>query len=38
MPGLVDAVAMVRRGQRAVFMALRLEAVPGHWELIELLY
>jgi hypothetical protein len=38
MPGLVDAVAVVRRGQRAVFMALRLEAVPGRWELIELLY
>jgi hypothetical protein len=37
-PGLVDAVAVVRRGQRAVFMALRLEAVPGRWELIELLY
>ena len=25
-PGLVDAVAVVRRGQRAVFVALRLEA------------
>ena len=37
-PGLVDAVAVLRRGQRAVFMALRLEAVPGCWELIELLY
>jgi hypothetical protein len=37
-PGLVDAVAVVRRGQRAVFIALRLEAVPGRWELIELLY
>jgi hypothetical protein len=37
-PGLVDAVAVVRRGQRAVFMALRLEAVPSRWELIELLY
>jgi hypothetical protein len=37
-PGLVDAVAVVRRGQQAVFMALRLEAVPGRWELIELLY
>jgi hypothetical protein len=36
--GLVDAVAVVRRGQRAVFIALRLEAVPGRWELIELLY
>jgi hypothetical protein len=24
-------------GQRAVFIALRLEAVPGRWELIELL-
>jgi Family of unknown function (DUF6459) len=37
-PGLVDAVAIVRRGQRAVFIALRLEAVPGRWELIELIY
>ena len=37
-PGLVDAVAVVRRGQRAVFIALRLGAVPGRWELIELLY
>jgi hypothetical protein len=37
-PGLVDAVAVIRRSQRAVFIALRLEAVPGHWELIELLY
>ena len=36
--GLVDAVAVVRRGQRAVFIALRLEAVPGRWELIEPLY
>jgi Family of unknown function (DUF6459) len=37
-PGLVDAVVVLRRGQRVVFIALRLEAVPGHWELIELLY
>jgi hypothetical protein len=37
-PGLADAVAVVRRGQRAAFIALRLEAVPGRWELIELLY
>jgi len=37
-PGLVDAVAVVRRNQRAVFIALRLEAVPGRWELIELHY
>jgi hypothetical protein len=37
-PGLVDAVAMVRRGKRVAFIALRLEAVPGRWELIELLY
>jgi hypothetical protein len=37
-PGLVDAVAVTRRGQRAVLIALRLEAVPGRWELIELLY
>jgi Family of unknown function (DUF6459) len=37
-PGLVDAVVVIRRGQRAVFIALRLEAVPGRWELIELLY
>jgi Family of unknown function (DUF6459) len=37
-PGLVDAVAVTRRGQRAVFIAMRLEAVPDGWELIELLY
>jgi Family of unknown function (DUF6459) len=37
-PGLVDAVAVIRRDQRAVFIALRLEAMPGRWELIELLY
>jgi Family of unknown function (DUF6459) len=37
-PGLVDAVAVVRRGQRVTFIALRLEAVPGRWEVIELLY
>jgi hypothetical protein len=34
----VDAVAVLRRGQQAVVIALRLEAVPGRWELIELLY
>jgi Family of unknown function (DUF6459) len=37
-PGLVDAVAVVRRGQRVGFIAMRLEAVPGRWEVIELLY
>jgi hypothetical protein len=37
-PGLVDAVAVVRRGHRVVFIALRLEAVPSRWEVIELLY
>jgi Family of unknown function (DUF6459) len=37
-PGLVDGVAVLRRGQRVVFIALRLEAAPGRWELIELLY
>jgi hypothetical protein len=36
--GLVDAVAVVRRGQRITFIVLRLEAVAGRWELIELLY
>jgi uncharacterized protein DUF6459 len=36
-PGLVDAVAVVRWGQRVAFVALRLEAVPGRWEVIELL-
>ena len=28
-PGLVDAVAVVRRGQRITFVVLRLEAVAG---------
>jgi len=37
-PGLVDAVAIVRRGARVGFVALRLEAVPGRWEVIELVY
>jgi hypothetical protein len=37
-PGLVDAVVVVRRGQRVAFIALRLEAVSGRWEVIELLY
>jgi hypothetical protein len=37
-PGLVDAVAVVRRGQRVALIAMRLEAVPGRWEVIELLY
>ena len=37
-PGLVDAVAVIRRGQRVQFIALRLEAVPGRWEVVELLY
>jgi Family of unknown function (DUF6459) len=37
-PGLVDVVAVIRRGQQAVFIALRLEAVPDRWELIELFY
>jgi hypothetical protein len=36
--GLVDAVAVVRRARRVVFIALRLETVPGRWELTELLY
>lgn len=36
--GLVDAVAVVRRGHQVAFIALRLEAVPGRWEVIELLY
>jgi hypothetical protein len=33
-PGLVDAVAVTRRRQRAVFISLRLEAMPRRWELI----
>jgi hypothetical protein len=37
-PRLLDAVAVVRRGQRVGFIALRLEAVPSRWEVIELLY
>jgi Family of unknown function (DUF6459) len=36
--GLVDAVAGVRRGQRVAFTVLRLEAIPGRWEVIELPY
>jgi hypothetical protein len=37
-PGLVDAVAIIRRGPRVAFIALRLEAIPGRWEVVELLY
>jgi len=37
-PGLVDAVAVIRRGPRVAFIALRLEAIPARWEVIELLY
>jgi hypothetical protein len=34
----VDVVVVVRRASGSFFIALRLEAVPGRWELTELLY
>jgi len=37
-PGLVDAVVLVRRGSRIAGIAMRLDAAPGHWEVVELQY
>jgi len=37
-PGLVDAVVLLRRGPRVAAVALRLDAAPGHWQVIELQY
>jgi Family of unknown function (DUF6459) len=37
-PGLVDAVAVLRRGPSVEAVAMRLDAATGRWELIELQY
>jgi hypothetical protein len=35
-PGLAEAVVLVRRGPRLAAVALRLDAAPGHWQVVEL--
>jgi Family of unknown function (DUF6459) len=37
-PGLVDAVAVLERGRRVEPVAMRLDAAPGLWEVIEMQY
>jgi Family of unknown function (DUF6459) len=37
-PGLVDAVVLLRRGQRVDAVTMRLDAAPGHWQVTELQY
>jgi hypothetical protein len=37
-PGLADAVVLLRRGPRVAAIALRLDAAPGHWQIVELQY
>jgi hypothetical protein len=37
-PGLVDAVVLLRRGQRVAAVTMRLDAPPGHWQVTELQY
>jgi len=37
-PGLAEAVVLVRRGPRLAAIALRLDAAPGHWQVVELQY
>jgi Family of unknown function (DUF6459) len=36
--GLVEAVAIVRRGPRFQAIAMRLDGADGHWEIVELQY
>jgi hypothetical protein len=36
--GLVDAVVLLRRGQRVDAVTMRLDAAPGHWQVTELQY
>jgi hypothetical protein len=38
LPGLVDAVVLVRRGPRVAAVTMRLDAAPGHWQVTELQY
>jgi len=37
-PGLADAVALVRRGPRVEAIAMRLDGAGGRWEVTELQY
>jgi hypothetical protein len=37
-PGIVDGVAVVQRGRLIEPVAVRLDAAPGHWQLVELQY
>jgi hypothetical protein len=37
-PGLVEAVAVLKRGRRVEAVAMRLDGATGRWELIELQY
>jgi len=37
-PGLVDAVVLLRRGPRVAAVTMRLDAAPGHWQVVELQY
>jgi hypothetical protein len=37
-PGLADAVVTVRRGGRVQPIAMRMDAAPGHWQIVELQY
>jgi hypothetical protein len=38
LPGLVDAVVLIRRGLRVAAVTMRLDAAPGHWQVTELQY
>jgi hypothetical protein len=38
LPGLVDAVVLIRRGPRVAAVTMRLDAAPGHWQVTELQY
>jgi hypothetical protein len=37
-PGLAEAVVLVRRGGRVAAIAMRLDAAPGFWQVVELQY
>jgi hypothetical protein len=36
--GLVEVLVLVRRGERVVPLAMRLDGAKGRWELVELQY
>ena len=38
LPGLVDAVVLVRHGPRVAAVTMRLDAAPGRWQVTELQY